>query len=261
FAQMMAGYLDLGITLVHIRYPIYDPVSSATLNVHLTRQDEKKLEALASQAMEEGLRFGLNVHITSRVDEGSITDSLTDLLDEKKYRMMIMGSKGMDTGIRRLFGTISSSVINHGNKPVIVVPPGTEIKYPGKIVIGFTEELIINKTIESILEFGEKNNVLFDFINISDDETVFTKLKNKLYAKLMTQRNLLHGFNIRMIHGGDREIHELLLAYAHQANAGMILLVTKHRNFIEKLSHKSVTKRAVIQSDLPLMIIHPTSEF
>jgi len=83
FAQTMAKYLGLGITLVHVRYPVYDPVSSVALNVHLARQDEKKLEALASQAMEEGLKFGLNTHISSRVDEGSITDSMTDLLHKK----------------------------------------------------------------------------------------------------------------------------------------------------------------------------------
>jgi len=260
FAQTMAKYLGLGITLVHVRYPVYDPVSSVALNVHLARQDEKKLEALASQAMEEGLKFGLNTHISSRVDEGSITDSLTDLLHEKKFRMMIMGSKGIDTGIRRLFGTISSSVIRQGNKPVIVVPPHTEIKFPGKIVIGFTEELIFNNTIESILQFGAKNDVLFDFVHISDDKSGFKKLKDKLYERLMTQRDLLNGFNIKMIPSGDKQIHEVLLEYSHQVNAGMILLVTKHRNFIESLSHRSVTKRAVIQSDLPLMIIHPEAE-
>jgi len=159
-----------------------------------------------------------------------------------------------------LFGTISSSVIRQGNKPVIVVPPHTEIKFPGKIVIGFTEELIFNNTIESILQFGAKNDVLFDFVHISDDKSGFKKLKDKLYERLMTQRDLLNGFNIKMIPSGDKQIHEVLLEYSHQVNAGMILLVTKHRNFIESLSHRSVTKRAVIQSDLPLMIIHPEAE-
>ncbi len=259
YAKMMAGYLGLGVTLVHVHYPIYDPVSSVALNVHLIKENEKQLEALASKIMDENMDDGIHVHVSTHVEEGAITGSLTDLLRNKKYELMIMGTKGVDTGIRRIFGTISSSVSRHGNKPVIVVPPHAELKFPGKVVIGFTEELIISNTLESILSFGAKNHVFFDFVHISDDQKGFSKLKDKLYEKLMMQRDLLCGFNILSVSEHQQQIHEVLFEYAQEVRAGMILLVTKHRNFMESIRHKSVTKKALQQSTIPLMIVHPVS--
>lgn len=260
YAKMMAGSLGLGITIVHVHYPIYDPVSSVALNVHLVRQNENQLDALAAKLMEADPHDGFHVHVSTHVEEGAIAGSLTDLLENEKYEMMIMGTKGIDSGVRRLFGSISSAVSRHSHKPVIVVPPHAELKFPGKIVIGFAEELVLNNTLEFILSFGEKNHVFFDFVHISDDQKGFRKLKDKLYEKLMTKRDLLCGFNIRPVSGQQQQIHEVLFEYARDVHAGMILLVTKHRNFIESLRHKSVTKKALQQTTIPLMIVHPIHE-
>lgn len=260
YAKMMAGYLGLGVTIVHVHYPIYDPVSSVSLNVHLLKQNEKQLQELASRVMGEDQHSGIPVHISIHLEEGVVESSLTELLGNDKYEMIVMGTKGVDTGLRRIFGTVSSSVSRHSIKPVIVVPPHAELKFPGKVIIGFTEELIIDDTLKSILTFGEKNNVFFDFVHISDDHKNFSKLKDKLYEKLMTQRDLLCGFNIRSLSDDHQQIHEVLFDYAHEVHAGMILLFTKHRNFVENLGHKSVTKKALQQSTIPIMIVHPVSE-
>ncbi len=257
YAKMMAGYLGLGINIVHVHYPIYDPVTSVSLDEHLMKQSEEQVEELAVALRKEDEKSNNPIRISSNLEIGGIDVSLSDILQNKKYDLMVMGTKGTDTGIRRLFGTVTSTLSRHGTKPVIVVPPQAEIKFPGKIVIGFTEELIIDKTLESLLTFGAKNNVFFDFIHINDDERQFKKLKDKLYEQLMSNRDLLVGFNIRSMPLGQKHIDEVLSEYAEVVKAGMIVLVSKHRSFLENLTHKSVTKNALLHATLPLMIIHP----
>ncbi|MEP6793442.1 MAG: universal stress protein [Saprospiraceae bacterium] len=257
YAKMMAGHLGLGINIVHVHYPIYDPVTSVSLDEHLMKQSEQQVEDLAAELRKEDEKSNNPVRISTNLEIGGIDVSLMDILENRKHDLMIMGTKGTDTAIRRYFGTVTSTVSRHSTKPVIVVPPQAEIKFPGKIVIGFSEELIIDKTLETLLTFGAKNNVFFDFIHINEDEKEFKKLKNKLYENLMSYRELLVGFNILSIPPGQKHIDEVLSEYAVGVKAGMIVLVTRHRSFIENLTHKSVTKNALLHAILPLMIIHP----
>lgn len=257
YAKMMASHLGLGINIVHVHYPIYDPVTSVSLDEHLIKQVEQQVIDLAEELRKEDEKSIKPVRISTKFEIGGIDVSLIDILEHKSHDLMIMGTKGTDTGIRRYFGTVTSTVSRHGTKPVIVVPPQAEIKFPGKIVIGFSEELIIDKTLETLLTFGAKNNVFFDFVHINDNEKEFKKLKDKLYEKLMSNRDLLVGFNIRSMPGGQKPIDEVLSEYADEVKAGMIVLVSRHRNFIENLRHQSVTKKALLHTHIPLMVIHP----
>ena len=49
----------------------------------------------------------------------------------------------------------------------------------------------------------------------------------------------------------------MLIGHAQEVHADLILLLTKHRSFVENLRHKSVTKKAILYSKIPLMILHP----
>jgi nucleotide-binding universal stress UspA family protein len=117
--------------------------------------------------------------------------------------------------------------------------------------------LLLDGVLESILNFGAKQNVFFDFVHITDDHARFNKLKDRLYQKLVIHRRLTCGFNIRSLADDQQKIHDILSEYAHLVRAGMVILVTHHRHFLEDIFHASVTKKALQHPDLPLMILHP----
>jgi nucleotide-binding universal stress UspA family protein len=124
------------------------------------------------------------------------------------------------------------------------------------VVVGFTEELMAEGTLEYILSFGSKDNVFYDFIHVMDDQHQFDVLKSKLYEKLAINRPQLTGFNIRCIHPGEMKIHESIFKYAEEVRATMVILISHHRTFMENITHASVTKKALQNPSVPLMIIH-----
>lgn len=256
FARMMASHFGYGLTLAHVYQTLYDPVSAGAIDVQFLQDTNKRLLALVDSMNAENEKLGISVPVMAHLEIGETSSSLIDLLNHGKFEMLIMATKAIDNPVRRLFGTISSEVSRHSNKPVVVVPPQTEIKFPGKMVVGFTEELMLEGALEYILAFGAKNNVFFDFVHITSDTAQFTLLKNKLYERLVINREMLCGFNIRSVADPDHQIHEVLFDYAQEVRAGMVVLVTHHRSFLESLSHSSVTKKALQHPPLPLMIIH-----
>lgn len=256
YARMMAHHLGYGLTLAHIHQTLYDPVSAGALDVQFLQDTNRKLLDLVAQYNTEHLEKNIHVHVAPHLEIGEPSSSLIELLDSGKFELMVMGTRAVDNAMRRLFGTVSAEVSRHSNKPVIVVPPDAELKFPGKMVVGFTEELMLDGSLEYILNFGVKNNVFFDFVHVTDNAKEFNLLKNRLYEKLMLNRNLLCGFNIRSVRNDGQKIDETLFNYANEVGAKMVMLVTHHRSFLENIRHASVTKHALHHPPVPLMIIH-----
>lgn len=256
YAAMMAHHLGYSLTLAHVHQTLYDPISAGALDVQFLQKANKTLLELADNLNKENAARSNHVHVTAHVEVGETMSSLTDLLERGHFELMVMATRATDNAIRRLFGTVSSNVSRTSNKPVIVVPPQTEIKFPGKVVVGFTEELMTEGTLEYILSFGSKYNVFYDFVHVTDDQRQFDVLKSKLYEKLAINRPLLTGFNIISIHPDEMKIHESIFQYAVEVRASMVVLISHHRTFMKNITHTSVTKRALQNPLVPLMIIH-----
>jgi nucleotide-binding universal stress UspA family protein len=256
YGRMMAQHLGYGLTLAHVHQTMYDPISAGSLDIQFLNDANHRLEEMVDHLNHEHVEKGLNVHVSAHMEVGEAATSLIDLLDHGKFELMIMATRATDNAMRRFFGTVSSEVSRRSHKPVIVVPPNAEIKFPGKIVVGFTEDLIKDGVLAYILAFGAKHNVFFDFVHVTDDFKEFENLKKKLYEKLMLHRDLLCGFNIRAVDENGKKIHEVIFDYAVEARAGMVILVSHHRSFLDQFRHPSVTRKALHHPVLPLMIIH-----
>jgi len=256
YAKMIAQHLGYGMTLAHVHQTLYDPISGGALDVQFLQDANTRLEEMVSELNLDHAAHGINVHVNAHLEVGEAASSLIELLDHGKYELMIMATKATDNALRRFLGTVSSEVSRLSHKPVVVIPPNAEIRFPGKLVVGFSEELFLDGTLEYILSFGVKHKVIFDFVHVTKDPQNFEVLKGKLYEKLMLRRDLLGGFNIRSLHEDDRKVHEILFAYATDARAGMVILVSHHRGFMENLRHTSVTRKALLHPEIPLMIVH-----
>ena len=138
---------------------------------------------------------------------------------------------------------------------MLIVPPDAPIKFPGKIVFGMTHDLLNGLPLQNILKFAIEHKVIIDFVYAVNDPEQFRQLRNRLYERLMHHDDLC-GFNIRQVNYRQGQIHEALAEYVKAHHAGLLVLVTRHRNFRESLTHQSVSKKAVLHPEFPVMIMH-----
>lgn len=261
YASMMAQQLGYNMTLAHIHQTLYDPVSAGALDVQFLHDTNKRLIEMVDVLNAKHAATGINVDVKVHLEVGEPMTSLIELLNHGHFELMVMATRATDNAVRRLFGTVSSNVSRHSNKPVIVIPPQSEIRFPQKVVIGFTEELLADGALEYILTFGNKNHTFFEFVHVTDDQVAFNSLRSRLYEKLDVYRSDLNGFEIRSFQPGDLKIHEALFMQASEAHAEMVILLSHHRSFVENITHSSVTKKALQNPPVPLMIIHtPVSQ-
>lgn len=265
YARMMASHLDMGITVVHVHQPLFDPITGSAFDIEMMKKNREKLEEIVIGIEWDQYRRSEHVPISTHFETGDVSSQLIHLAEDDKYRLIIMSTKAEDSFVKRILGSVSTHVGRIGTKPVIVVPPGAPIKFPGKIVVGMTDDLLKGKALEDMLVFLTENQVFVDFIFATNDQEHFKKLKNSLYERLILferlvgHKNDLCGFNIRSVEFVKDEVHQALNNYAMNAHADMLVILTKHRSFMDRIMHTSVSKKILYHPSLPVAIMHAPS--
>jgi nucleotide-binding universal stress UspA family protein len=80
----------------------------------------------AAEGVEEARRAGLNAQPRTRTRHTTIAAAILSEADEVGARAIIMGTRGL-TGIKSmLLGSVSHAVLQHADRPVLVIP-STEV--------------------------------------------------------------------------------------------------------------------------------------
>ncbi|KJE94337.1 hypothetical protein CAOG_04996 [Capsaspora owczarzaki ATCC 30864] len=113
-----------GVFLVHVYEP-FMPIVTPTgyvppelfenFSSRGLKEAERILSALAAVCAERG------IPCKTQAIEGDARDSICTLADTINAKMIVIGSRGLGAIKRALLGSVSSFVVNHSSKPVLVV--------------------------------------------------------------------------------------------------------------------------------------------
>ena len=88
----------------------------------LDRSSEDQARRQASEGVERAVRAGLAAQARTNVRENSIADTILAQAADVGATVIVMGTRGL-TGLKSLLlGSVSHHVLQHADRPVIVVP-------------------------------------------------------------------------------------------------------------------------------------------
>ena len=86
-------------------------------------------EAHARDLAEQGARLAVELGYEARplwvADTRDVADAIVATADESNADLIVLGARGL-TGVRALLGSVSSRVVQHAHRPVLVVPPASD---------------------------------------------------------------------------------------------------------------------------------------
>lgn len=252
-AAMYAAALSrqLNVSKILLYYSDYIPSTiDIPLQNAIRQEHEWRLEGLQSKL--ELLTNG-QTPVSIRIDERPLDLAVKELGETESIGLVVMGIKGKGRLERTLIGSNTITVAKICPLPLLVVPE--EAIFAGISKVVFAAELKeVADTIpyQTISNFVQAIKAKLLILNVDKyEEHRFNPETKEEEARLRSKFG--EDASYHYSHQGDVETGITRFAEEHMVD--LIITVPKEYGFFEKLFHRSLTKKMVYHTHIPLLLI------
>lgn len=261
YALSLAPSLGFRVELIHFHHPVADPYSGLELNDSPEGIKAKQLEELADRLRTESKEtHGTIPYITTRMEVNFPKAGLLELAQEDKIGMIVMGTLGTSNAnlLDKVFGKVSSSVATHASKPVLLIPPHVQFCKPQKMLIAFSEELVADGALSTLIKWNSAYDAHLDFVHVREGygTASFAEIRDRLMERLLSNGAVHFSFDVRQIEGDTGTIAGALESYAVETDPDVIIVTTTPRSLIDRLFRTSISKSVWRRSNRPILVLH-----
>jgi nucleotide-binding universal stress UspA family protein len=134
----LAQALDAPLLVATVWQIAYEPIAFGFAPVvpDLDQVGHKQALAVVDEAAAAARAAGVEVDTVVR--RGFPAQEICALADEEDAQLVVLGSHGWGAMRRAIFGSVSTSVLHHSRRPVLVVPPAAtaEAEAPHRAAVG-----------------------------------------------------------------------------------------------------------------------------
>ncbi|HIA06025.1 MAG TPA: universal stress protein [Flavobacteriales bacterium] len=255
-AVNMAKVIDAEITIVNVAedYGFFNKYISNSDAAEHKKDTEKKLREL----VEERTASGITIHTMTA--HGKIYEKINEVAEMIGATLILMGTSGT-LGLMKFIGSNTLRVIRESKVPVISVK-GQEIDHGLSsilIPLDLTKETK-EKVAKAIWLSKLYGNARIDIVSIGTSSDSF--LKNKVKRQEQQVRSFLKGKGIKTTHKmiidtKGKSIAQVIIDYATEVNAGLIMIMTQQESDITEMFIGSSAQAIINGSEIPVMSVVP----
>jgi nucleotide-binding universal stress UspA family protein len=254
YAVKISKKLNAELVLLHVVYIDFPPRNAAAVrakDIEDTLVDNATQDCiqLIDEIKKENNR---KIRISYKIIKGyPVEDVIGNFAQHNDISLIIMGTKGASGLKKILMGSNATAVINHSDIPVISVPEFARFNNLKNIVYA-TDMTNLNSEMKVLIPLAK----LFDArIHISHILSSKTKMEADTKKALSDAIKKLKYSKITLHISIHKEITEGIDECIADTKADMLAMFTHNLTFYERFFGKSVTRKMVFQSWIPLLTI------
>ena len=253
-AALYAIHLAEEINAKVLLYHVYDfPIGIAgDVAVPLSTPDQlqKSSEHLLKKAATRLQKIS-TVEIKYKAKMGSIVDKILEEEDNATY--VVMGMQGAGKLTELLVGSITTAVLKKTKRPILVIPEKAKYVKPRKIVLATDYDPTINvNSLKSLKLFTRLLHAEILIVNVRNKKALVTK-ENTIVENTMEIG--LKGAHHYYYYSDKDNLVEGINEFVTIKNADLIAIIPHKYSFFNNLFHKSVSKKMVFHTKLPLLAL------
>lgn len=192
-------------------------------------------------------------HITWKVVPGKFMPGVNQVIKDDKIDLLVMGTKGASDVLETFSGTQTIKIIEETEIPVLAVPKNANYKRIDHAVYAsdYAEEdkVAIKSMIELLAPFNPKYTILHMSKKDSTiSQAIYDENKDELDAFLKEPNIEYHRSTY------DSSVALGIDSFMMREKAHLLTVLMEKRNLIERVFHKSVTKKLSYLMDFPLLV-------
>lgn len=252
YATDMAIALQADLLIMNAwQLPVsYDGMVTPVLADDLMKDAENSMEELKKRVV---ARAGDKIHINSKIIMGDFFDELKNLCNRVNPFIVVVGSQGTTAAQRAIFGHHAVKAMRNLEWSLIAVPPGVSFTPIKKIALAcdlknVQDTVPVNQLRTLIKEF----NATLLVLNTAKEEAFDAQVVSQsgvLRAMIADLKPTYHFV-------ANEDTDEGIMEFAESNHVDLLVVLPKRHSLIDKLIHKSHTKKIVLHSHVPVLALH-----
>ncbi len=243
------------ITLFHAISIHVSNTTEETEFITTSELERIEKEQLIQLKMSVSKRFPkVQFHCLSKM--GFPVELISETVSEVKSDLVIMGTRGASGMKEMLVGSNTASLIQATECPVLAVPEQTSFSGINKIVFATNMQKEDISCLKKLIQlFGKDENAAITLLHIEDGHSRDPEaaLQSWFHSEVLPQVTYKHLFAESI---SETEIVKTLHDYLSINKVDLLVTATRKRNFIERIFDRSITKRLVFHTHIPLLAFH-----
>lgn len=253
YALGLAQKLYAEVHLLHVlSVPVIDPHMPPDMAENMMVEGENIAKDKLEQLIQD-LHKTYDVPIKTHLRQGFFLAELEAFVDQSNPNYVIMGTQGA-TGLKTLVGSNTSHAIERMRVPILAIPATAHFA-PIKSIV-YATDLVADdyQYLDQLLSLAQHFDATITCLHVCSkeheiDEVQLEDLKT-YYAVEMRNKSL----QFATIEEDD--VIEGLDNYLEKEQVDLLAMLTHRRNLLERIFHKSVTRKMAIHTHLPLLAFH-----
>ena len=215
--------------------------------------EEAKLR-LKSITHELSEAFGYDMAITSAIVEEveEPSKAINRIAEQDNFDLIAMGTNGVADVEESFFGSNSARVIRQGKKPVLVIPMSCHFEPFRKLVYASEFEEGDASNINLLRSWIGKSSRLL-IVHVTERAGLVKRASFNIFKDQLFKATHDDNLEFHLIES-EEEVDKALDQFVLD-NAGQVLiLLSKHRNFLERVFDRSLSKKMVYFTDYPVLV-------
>lgn len=188
---------------------------------------------------------------------GAPEDLISEEVKRFKPNLLVMATKGQSNLARTFFGTISTNIAQDVRVPVLTVPEtfeGTTIK---RVLYATDFDKADTKALEALQQLLQPFGPVIECVHVADEPSEKDNRKlEQLRSRL--QQTATANLTYTLLEGDDTA--DALNRFVEEQAIDLIAVTTRSRTLLDTLLNPSLTKRLVLESQVPLLIFHASEK-
>jgi nucleotide-binding universal stress UspA family protein len=226
-------------------------------SAHERDKAEKQLQRIAFSHQQRS-----GIQVSSRVEEGSIFDEISNTATHINAEFIIMGIHGKK-GVQHILGSYAYKVISSSLIPVMVVKKKHHHVGYDKIVIPVDFSVDSSQKINKAIRFAKYFDSTIHIIGVLGSSSKVSKLNKEVLLKKVHDYIIAAGVKSTtevLIRPGS-ELHEEVLDYAEKVDADLIMIVAEKSGPITEFLGRNDTEQIIDKAEIPVLTIIPNEEY
>lgn len=258
YAIAIAKRSGATIYLLHIIEPVIDHIHQPSI-----MHDRLQHEIIAGRTHDLTLlkKTLMEAHhgvaITTALESGVVTTAILDYAKKLAPDLIVMGTQGASHLKEVFWGSVTGGLIAKTTIPVLAVPMHYAMQQPDSIVFAtnhfekntrqisrFIELARLFKAVVHVVVFIDTDTgSVFEYVDYQKKLADYLTFIKKAYPDITFTGQLLEG----------RKFEMTLEEYDRKNGIDMIVMITYHKSFWEKLMKRSITKKMAFHSKIPVL--------